>query len=239
MKARSGSKSTHSVNNKHVGEYVNHVINPLQFSSKSSGTNNRNRQRGQQDPPQPIQIINPVGNFGIALPMFTKRSTEEDADRGFNASTVVISGPEDEEMDQKKLLQLVTFIVILFFLNITSTCLLFFYPNSVDISKVLPPTALNSNQLAFVEIPEERSGAEKVLFYFTLVNLCLGVFSALFKQPLGLACYVLIVILIFFLGFTSIPYFIYTMRYTLDALCGYVAMVLISRLTVNFLKIHG
>ena len=237
MKARSGSRNSEV--NKHVGEYANHVINPLQFSSKSSGTNTQNRQRGNQDPPQPIQIINPVGNFGIALPVFTKRSTQDDADRGFNMSTVVISGPEDEEIDRKKLLHLVTFSVLLGILNIIFTSLIYFYPNSVDISKVLPLTSQNTNQLAFVEIPEERSGAEEVLFYTTVLNLGLGIFSALFKQPLGLACHVLIMILIFFLGWTSIPFLMYTMRYTLDALCGYVALVLISRLTVNFLKIHG
>jgi magnesium-transporting ATPase (P-type) len=218
------------------GDYTTHIVTPLVFSSKSTGTNN-SRQRGQEAP-IPVQIINPVGNFGIGVPLFTKRNAREDENR-FNMHTVVISGPENELADKKKLLKLLISFILVAVINFVATCVLYWYPNSVDISKVLSATPQNANQLAFVEIDESRSQGEATLFIATLVNICIGIVSAVFKQPLGLATYVLIVILVFFLGFTSIPYFFYSMRYTLDALQAYLALELIKNLSVNFLKIHS
>jgi hypothetical protein len=240
MKARARARSSSSDKQQQpatAGEYTNHIINPLLFSTKASGTNHQSRRGRGQEPPLPLQIINPIGNFGIALPLFNKRTRHEDGQ--FNMQTVIISGPEDEEEDRKKLFFLVVSFILLAILNITLSTVLFVYPNSVDISKVLPASVFNVNQLSFVEIESQRSSAENALFYSTITNLCIGILSAVFKQPLGLSCYVLCVLLIFFLGFTSIPYFLYMIRYPLDAFLAYVALVLISRLKVNFLKILG
>jgi len=230
------SSGVRSADRKYVGQYTTHTINPLLFSSKSSGTNN-SRQRGQE-PPQPVQIINPIGNFGIGLPLYTKRNTREDENR-YNLHTVVVSGPEDEDVDRKKLMKLVVSFVLIATVNIVATCLLYYYPNSMDLSKVLPATEYNVNQLSFVEIDEDRSTGEAALFVATLLNIVIGVVSAVFKQPLGLAAYILLVLLIFFLGLMSIPYFFYSMRYVLDAYQGYLALCLVNSLTVDFLKIHG
>ena len=243
MRSRSSSsKSSHSDKTQttsvpYYGEYTEHVISPLLFSSKSSGTNSRQSQSGQEPPP-PLQVINPRGSYGIALPIFNKRTNHDEMDR-FNINTVVVSGPEDSEIDKKKLKFTIISFILLGFVNIICTCLLYLYPNSMDISKVLPLAEDNINQLAFVEIPNERSNGEVVLFYATLVNICIGIVSAFYRQPTGIACYLLTAILIFFIGFPSIPYFFYVIRYCLDAFQAYVALVLKSQLTVNFLKIHG
>ncbi len=187
---------------------------------------------GSADLP-PIQLIFPNGGFGLGI------AVKEQTDEGLLNSgdyPVIASGPEFSEMDEMENNGLRVAFFALAVCNLIITSLMFFRADTVDPTKV--EYSVNPLPGVFEMVPSERRNVETVNYCFVVITLFVGCASTLVKFPLGLSAYALSVVLNFLLGTSSLPFFIYSLRYIFDVFMLYIGLVYRSRLMYAFLPAH-
>jgi hypothetical protein len=179
----------------------------------------------------PIQILGPKEMFSIGLSPNVLQV--RDANNNHEA-LYVGSAPElISERDVIRLRGYVMLFSLVGCLNAILTIFLYVYADKFDSSKVS-----HSGPYSVERIPSQRTSTEYLIFSFTLINLFIGIISAMCKSPLGLSFYSLGSAWLFFIGFTNIPYFMYGVRYVLDALLVYIALSLRAKLMHSFLQFN-
>jgi hypothetical protein len=184
----------------------------------------------------PVQVLSPTGGFGIGMPTQQRRASNQPSVY-FDGDTVAISGPEDLDEDNYVRRALAALFIALAICNVIATCVLFFKAHSIDLSKVMNESNSPHN-LAFVQIPKHRRYSENLIFALTIINLMIGIFGAAFQNPLGLSAYCFFALIMIFIGFPVIPYFLYSFRYVIDAVCIYIALTLRSKLMMTLLPFY-
>jgi len=188
---------------------------------------------GQTRQIDPLQVVFPSGGFGLAVPVTSPVQMDADVTR-YN-SAAVASGPENTEMDVKERRGIAFTFVGLSLVNLIITCYLFVNADIADTSKVSPEPDDTVFPFVFQLVPHNRRPIEKVNFGFTILILIIGIFSAVFEQPLGLSVFAISTVLNFLLGTIALPYFAYATRYIFDVWMLYLALVFRSKLVFNFL----
>jgi len=146
----------------------------------------------------------------------------------------IASYPEHSIADEKDRRSLIWLFYTLGFANIIITALLYAFATKADGSKLNSSENYLPSQLD--RVANSRTPAEQEMFAFTILTILLGIISSVQKFPLGISVYILSTAIIFFCSASSIPYFVFSLRYILDGLMIYVAFALRARLIVNFLS---
>jgi len=192
----------------------------------------------------PVQILFPSGQIGVGIP--AKDSSLEGSmaiERlGMGgATTVICSGPENGDLDRWQHRALTKAFLGLALVNLVVTSILFSKAAVIDISLVAYPAPDPNNPgalpRAFQAVSSHRRGIEEMNFAWIIITLILGVVSAVFESALGLSAYCLSVMLNFLLSTFSLPSFLFSFRYVLDAFMIYFALVLRSKLFLHFLPV--
>jgi len=96
----------------------------------------------------------------------------------------------------------------------------------------------NSNNVnEFQIVPSQRTGREDFDFTFLILITLVGMISSVVHSSLGLSVYALGLVLNYMLSMSSIPYFAYSLRFVLDAVSFYLALVLRSKLMYIYLPV--
>ncbi len=180
----------------------------------------------------PIQIAFPNGTYSLGF-VVNHREEEENVQEDRQLNTIVCATPENNPADKKQINTLVILFTALMIINLVISCLLFadasnVYNIKVDHSEYILPNA-------FTAVPSERTFNQKVQFAFIIITLLIGQYSVFVLSPLFISVYVLSVVLNFFLGMSTIPYFVYSLRYVLDAMMIQVALEIKNKITMSFL----
>jgi hypothetical protein len=187
----------------------------------------------------PVQIVYPTGNFGIGIAASESAPTQPNPAEDLENS-VLASGPEYTPADRKEISVLKLAFILLGVANIIITSLMFFDARMANPSNVVRDTAEVPRM--YDRVSNHRSDAENAYYAFTILILLLGMVSSYFDHALGLSAYAIGIMLLFFLGTASLPYFIFAARYILDAFMLYFGLVQRSRLIFTFLPmshLHG
>ncbi len=202
-------------------------VNPIKYFQKPIiGEDN-----GNSVPP--IQLVFQGGGFGLGIAVKEHNNTNVAINGEY---PVILSGPETSEFDLMEKKGLKIAFLILAFINLVITCLMFTRADIVDLSKV--ESATNPLPSVFEIISGTRRHIEMNNFSFVLITLFIGSFSVAFDFPLGISVYAISIVLNFLLGTSALPYFIYCLRYVLDSFMLYVGLVYRSRLMYTFLPAH-
>lgn len=181
----------------------------------------------------PVQLIFPNGNFGLGIPINT--SSNDSGLRGSQDIGVLFSLPETDIRDHNYRKGTVIIFLALFLVNLVITCLMYANASVVDLSKVEKYQGI---AFIFGEVPQTRTSTQNANFAFTIIILLIGAMGAALENPtlISTFCYALLVN--FILGIQSIPYYVYSFRYILDAFLIYVGLVLRLKCNAQFLPIH-
>lgn len=182
----------------------------------------------------PVQIIFPSGNFGIGI-AHVEGGNQAPNPANDLENSVLASGPENSPIDQREILGLKVAFICLGVTNVIITSIMYFDARNVNPSNVVrDPSGLPQ---MYDIVDSERSGAEDAYYTFSLLIILMGMASSLFNHPLGLSAYSLGIMLLFFLGSASLPYFAFSARYIFDIFMLYLALVQRSRLIYTFLPL--
>lgn len=204
-------------------------IHPLTYYQKPAIGQDNNEDH------TPVQVVFPTGGFGLGIMM--KNPDLENNTRNQNGNYgVITSAPASTDIDNSEKNGLILTFILLGIVNIILTCLMFGYADSTDSSKIAPQQEYLP--LALDKVSSDRRYFEKVGFSFTIIMILVGMISAMCQNALGLSGYCLGIMLNFFLGTSSLPYFVYSFRYILDIAMLYIGLVLRSRFMYTFLPMH-
>eukprot|EP01038_Epipyxis_sp_PR26KG_P004674 gene4674-6566_t len=194
-----------------------------------------------QSSQSPIQLVFPSGGFGLGIPVKSATiNTNNNSSIIQLNNAVIISGPESHGIDEKEKKALKVAFLILLAVNFILTCILYAKANIIDTTKVSPPIIENYySSLLFTRVPQHRRHIENISFSFTIITMFIGALSVLKDSHIGLSIYAISIILNFFLGTSSLPYFIYSVRYIFDVGTLYLALVYRSRLVFTILPLHS
>jgi hypothetical protein len=209
-----------------VGSIV--VSHPLIYYQKPAIGNDNGR-----DAVPPAQVIFPSGGFSIAV---TAKQSENDEQQRGDGNGTLASAPSNSQIDISERFGLRIAFALMGILNIVLTALMYRHAHTVDVTKVeFPRSGLPA---PFEIVARERSYIENVNFAFTIFLMSLGIISVIFENTSGLSAYCLGIVVNFFLGTYSLPYFFYSLRYILDIFMLYCGLVLRSRYMYSFLPLH-
>lgn len=194
----------------------------------------------------PLQVAFPSGGFGLGLPNSQTHRPEahaEDSDEVF-----VASEPENFDIDILERRYIIYSFIALGMVNLIITSVMYNSASTFNSSNVvpakLPDMPMDDDapflgaHFMFQEVPLERRPIESTYYTFLILATILGMLSALVESPLGLSAYALTVPLNFLLGTSALPYFLFSLRYVFDLWMLYAALVLRSKLCMNFLNMH-
>lgn len=184
----------------------------------------------------PVQLMFPTGGFSLGIPYKDSILGQQGRSQVDQNFAVIGSGPIHNEIDihQNRGLKLAFLITAV--VNLIVTSLLFFDAASVDTTLV--ENSSGAIPSVFERVSSERRNAEIVNYCFSVIFMVVGSFSVIFDNSLGISMYCFYVLLNFFFGTASLPYFVYSFRYFLDLGMFYVALVLRTRLVYTFLPLH-
>lgn len=204
------------------------VLNPLLHYKKPEIRNNSN---GNTKTVTPLQIAFPTGGSGIGVPAFVARPQEEiQRDRD---GAVIISANTHDEYEQLDL-RYIKFAFILFAIfNFIVTALMYFGATHADPSSVSP--FKGGSPSVFEKPSPDRPSIQQINFGFFLGLLAMGCLSAIGESALGLSMYALAITLNFLLGTSALPYYLFSMRYLVDIVMLYLALVIRSRVMYLYL----
>ncbi len=194
----------------------------------------------------PLQVAFASGGFGLGLP----NSTNERADESLGDAVdkiFIASEPENIDIDILERRHIIYAFLLLGVVNLIVTSMLYHQAGTVDKSNVV---SLSSNSpqetsasysggpFVFEAVSLTRRPVEATSFAFMIICTLVGMASALVESPLGLSAFALSVVLNFLLGTSAMPYYLFLMRYLVDLWMLYAALVLRSKLVVNFLGVN-
>ena len=210
-------------------------INPLLFYMKP---NTDDDEQIYQNGFIPLQVVYPSGNIDIALPVPNSLTNVNNTgrNRGHRNETVIASGPENTEIDLRIRANIVRLFTVIAIFNIIVTSCMYFDAPYVDYSKVQEP--FHSESKIFERVSSVRSTNENILYSLTIIILCLGEAAMVTQSSLGISVFCLACALNLIFGLWAFPYFVYVLRYMLDALLVYIALTLRSKLIFHYLQLH-
>ena len=77
----------------------------------------------------------------------------------------------------------------------------------------------------------------KIMLLIQIMNI-ICILSSIFYSTVGLTIYSLFIFLNFIINISNQPSFVYTLRFVFDRLIVYIALVLRSKLTYNYVVLH-
>jgi len=194
----------------------------------------------------PLQVAFPSGGFGLGLPNSQPYAPEGRAND--SGSVFIASEPENFDLDILERRYIIYSFLALGLVNLIVTSVMYHRAPTFDQSGVVAPK-LPGQQMdddapfldapfMFEAVSAERRPIEHT--YYTFLQLCsvLGMVGALGESPLLLSAYALTVPLNFLLGTSALPYFLFCLRYVFDLWMLYAALVLRSKLCMNFLHLR-
>ncbi len=225
------------------------LLPPMQYYQKprigpqgSSGSNSANISNSKN----PLQVVFPSGGFGLGLPYSQSNQTPETANDADNI--MVASEPENFDIDILERRYIIYTIIVLGITNLIVTSIMYNRASTMDSSNVVPnvhSTLITDDEAPYNQAPfqfelvsEERRSIETTYYNSIMVGTVFGMGAALLESPLCLSVYALIVTLNFLLGTTAMPYFLFILRYAFDLFMLYAALVLRSKLSMNFLNMR-
>eukprot|EP01031_Cornospumella_fuschlensis_P043792 gene43792-53553_t len=207
------------------------VVNPLVYYQKPA----LGGQAGQDTTPRtPVQLVYPSGGFGLGLQ--AKDVENGRAGAGEQAEEhhgVLASAPLNSPLDQRQIHEYKTAFLVLAVVNLVLTFSMYFSLDSMDVSAVESRTGQLPSP--FAQIPAHRRPIEDRNFVFLVITHAVGILAVAAEHVLGISAFSLAVLLNFFLGTAALPSLLYALRYVLDFVLLYLALVLRSRLSVSFL----
>ena len=90
----------------------------------------------------------------------------------------------------------------------------------------------------FRTIPYNRTNLENVNYTFIIIIQIFGILSAALLSSTGLSLYALALVINYILSMSSLPYFVFSLRFILDTLSFYLALVLRSKLMYIYMPMH-
>jgi hypothetical protein len=200
----------------------------------------------------PLQVAFASGGFGLGLPSSTNRRDSEDDGLDVVDQVFVASEPENFDIDILERRNIIYGYLFLGVVNLVVTSILYHQAGTVDPSNVIPGSSSNGGvgggsmvgvpysgaPFVFQEVPLERRPVEVTSYTFMVICTLVGMVSAVMESPLGLSAYALSVVLNFLIGTSALPYFLFLLRYLVDLWMLYAALVLRSKLVMNYLGMH-
>lgn len=183
----------------------------------------------------PVQLVYPSGGFAVGIPVKSSDRPARAQDERFGYG-VLSSAPMNQSIDIHQKQSLANSFLLLGFVNLVITVLMFSHANDIDLSKVEP--GHGSLPTLFEKLSTTRTPTEQLNYGFILFVLILGCVSVVIENVLGISAYCLAVSVNFFLATYSLPYFLYSFRYLLDFAMLYMALVYRSRLMYTYLPIN-
>ncbi len=194
----------------------------------------------------PLQVAFASGGFGLGLPNSTNSRTNDPlvdvVDKVFIASE-----PENFDIDILERRHIIYAFLLLGVVNLVITSMLYHQAGTVDKSNVvsmssIPPretsASYSGGPFVFEAVSLTRRPVEATSFAFMIICTLIGMVSALIESSLGLSAYALSVVLNFLIGTSAMSYYLFLMRYLVDLWMLYAALVLRSKLVVNFLGVN-
>jgi hypothetical protein len=187
---------------------------------------------------QPVQLFLPEGGVAVGLV-----STEVDLDemersqQPINTGTaIVFSNPEDAELDRLKRRAISVALYGTTFTNFIITTLLYASAAAVEAAQVEIGEGRQPSNLQ--RVSSTRTPPEIASYSFLVIAFLMCSVSTLLESPMGLTMASIILATNFSLGVTSVPYFTFSFRYVLDAVCIYFALLLRSKLVQTYQLVH-
>ena len=188
----------------------------------------------------PVQIIYPMtGEVAIGVPVKDNNSNNNENRSRVLQKVTIASGPEDASIDQFYRTGIVIAFVFFAFINFAVTICLYVKATVADPSKVEFPSTTSNPPNDFQAISIDRRPIEKINFAFTLIIIIIGTLSSIFQNVLGLSAFSMATTLNFILSPTALPYFVYSVRFILDFIMLYLALLLRSKLAFSYLVIRS
>lgn len=182
----------------------------------------------------PIQAVFPGGGFAIGLPVKATETVPNVEDR--HGVGILASAPMNQPIDIHQKQTFAYAFLVIAFINIVVTILLFSHATEIDLSKVEPGRGPLPS--IFEKLSTTRTDIEKLNYGFVLFIIVFGAISVVTENVLGISAYCLAVVVNFFVGTYSLPYLIYSFRYLMDFFMLYLALIFRSRLMYAYLPIH-
>ena len=217
----------------------------LYFKKPDIGLFGANRRGGKNENgnKDPLQIAFASGSYGIGMNSSARRPRNQEEILG--ESVMVASEPENFDIDILERRGIIYTFIFVAVINIIVTTLMYHHATTIDESNVIPISGtaphdipFKSSVFVFEEVPLERRPLELTSFTCIIVATICGSVAALLESPLGLSCYALTIALNFLLGTNALPYFLFAFRYVFDLWLLYLALLLRSKLVVNFLNMQ-
>lgn len=167
----------------------------------------------------PIQVVYPIGLTGIALPVSHANSQGGRNNRRINTFhpfVAAAAASSNSTGDRMNILRMTVAFIALLVVNVVITITLYSNADTNNLSKVEDEKKSSDLPRDFTQTDFDDHGV--TLLVFTLLNLCLAGYGAVFRSTTALFFFEMITMSIIVLGMTSAPGFLYTLRYLLDAM---------------------
>ena len=184
---------------------------------------------------QPLQVTFPSGTYGIAIPSNAIAASEEAVP---DDSVVIASESENDSWDIRERKWITAALLAVALVNLIITSLMFQFAPLTNPSNVVQSDDAYRLPLPFEVTSSERRPIENLFFAFLIVSIIGASISAVTENVLGLSAYGLATTIAYICGTAALPNFVFSFRSIFDIWMLYLALVLRSKLILNFLPLR-